>query len=83
MLLDSAARRPSAIALTHEDRHVSFTELAGEAARIARFLREQGVRRGDRVALLLENSPEYVAACFGIMQAGACCVALNLSLIHI
>ncbi|MBK9471470.1 MAG: acyl--CoA ligase [bacterium] len=77
MLLDSAARRPSAIALTHEDRHVSFTELAGEAARIARFLREQGVRRGDRVALLLENSPEYVAACFGIMQAGACCVALN------
>jgi acyl-CoA synthetase (AMP-forming)/AMP-acid ligase II len=77
MLLEAAARGPEAIALSHEGRHVSYAELADEAARVAGFLRAAGVRRGDRVALLLDNSREYVATFFGILQAGACCVALN------
>lgn len=77
MLLEAASRGPEAIALSHEGRHVSYAELADESARVAGFLRAAGVRRGDRVALLLENSRVYVAAFFGILQAGACCVALN------
>ncbi|MBK7701868.1 MAG: acyl--CoA ligase [bacterium] len=77
MLLETAARRPDAVALTHGERHATYAAVAAEAGRIARFLRERGVRRGDRVAVLVENSPEYVAAFFGVLQAGACCVALN------
>ncbi|MBM4130367.1 acyl--CoA ligase [bacterium] len=77
MLLEAAGRAPDAIALTHEGRHVNYAGLADESARVAGCLREAGVRRGDRVALLLENSPQYVAAFFGILRAGACCVALN------
>lgn len=77
MLREAAGRAPDAIALSHEGRHACFAELADEAARVAGFLRESGVRRGDRVALLLDNSRQYVTTFFGILQAGACCVALN------
>lgn len=77
MLLETAARRPEAVALTHAASHITYAEVAADAAGVARFLGERGVRRGDRVAVLMENSREYVAAFFGILQAGACCVALN------
>lgn len=77
MLLEAAARGPGMVALSHEGRHARYAELAEESARVAGVLREAGVRRGDRVALLLDNSREYVATFFGILQAGACCVALN------
>jgi long-chain acyl-CoA synthetase len=77
MLLDTAARRPDAVALSHAGDHATFAELAADAAGVARFLREHGVGRGDRVAILMENSREYVGGFFGILQAGACCVALN------
>ncbi|MBK8167024.1 MAG: acyl--CoA ligase [bacterium] len=77
MLLDAAARMPGAVALSHEGRHVDYASLVDDSARVAGFLRDAGVRHGDRVALLLENSREYVTAYFGILRAGACCVALN------
>lgn len=77
-LLDARAdRRPDAVALTHGDLHLTYAELDARAARTAAFLVDRGVRRGDRVALLMENSFDYVAAFFGTLRAGACAVALN------
>ena len=77
MLDATVADRPGAIALTHGDRHVSYAELSTAADRTAAFLAGLGVGRGDRVALLMENSVDYVAAFFGALRAGACVVALN------
>jgi long-chain acyl-CoA synthetase len=43
-------------------------------------LRRQGVETGDRVAIELPNTPEYVAAYFGILRLGALAVPLNILL---
>ncbi len=77
LLAETTLKRPEAIALTHGDVHVTFAELSCKADRVTAFLADSGVRHGDRVALLMENSPDYVAAFFGALRAGACVVALN------
>ncbi|MFA7430760.1 MAG: AMP-binding protein [Rhodospirillaceae bacterium] len=76
-LLETAARTPTATALICGDQRVSFAELAAAAGGIAATLQEMGVRRGDRVMLLLENSVEMVAAVFGIAMAGGVFVPIN------
>ncbi len=69
--------RQAAVALKHHDDELSYGELADVALRSAALLREQGVGRGERVALLLENSLEYVGLLLGIWAAGAVAVPLN------
>lgn len=58
-----------------------FGELEGWANTVAERLLEAGVRRGDRVALLLHNSPEYVVAYYGVLKSGAIVVPLNTDLL--
>lgn len=70
-LRDSERRFPDKDALVFGERRVSYRELAAGARRLAGVLRMQGVARGDRVVLFLENSPEAVMALFGVLQAGA------------
>jgi len=67
------------VALEHDTHQYRYHDLEDEANRIASLLRAQGVERNDRVALLLDNGFDYVAGFFGILKAGACCVALNSS----
>jgi long-chain acyl-CoA synthetase len=52
------------------------------ADRYASFILEQGVRAGDRVAILCHNSAFYIAAYFGIIRAGAIVLPLNNLLTH-
>jgi amino acid adenylation domain-containing protein len=70
-LQDSARRFPGKIALIAGERRVGYAELAAQAARLAGQLRARGVARGDRVVVLLDNSPETVITVFAILQAGA------------
>jgi long-chain acyl-CoA synthetase len=76
-LQDSARRFPGKIALIAGERRVSYRELAAQAARLAGQLRGRGVARGDRVVVLLDNSPETVIAVFAILQAGAVFSVVN------
>lgn len=69
--------RGAAVALKHHDDALSYGELADLALRSAALLRERGAGPGDRVALLLENSLEYVGLLLGIWAAGAVAVPLN------
>lgn len=75
MLIDrlltlSAERRPEAAALVQGGRRSSYAELCDKAGRFSGALRELGVRRGQRVAIALENSAEYLIAHFGVLMAG-------------
>jgi fatty-acyl-CoA synthase len=56
---------------------LSYAGLAERAARIAAGLRDRGIRRGDRVALLMNNRPEWLEAFFGTVIAGGVVVALS------
>ncbi|MHA3020805.1 amino acid adenylation domain-containing protein [Mycobacterium sp. BMJ-28] len=68
---EQVARTPEATAVVYEGRHYSYRELNEEANRVAHWLIGQGVGTEDRVAVLLEKSPELVITALGIVKAGA------------
>jgi benzoate-CoA ligase family protein len=67
-------------AILYEQRQISYTELRHEALAVARVLGELGVARGERVALLLNDSSEFVAAFIAICSSGAIAVPINMAL---
>ncbi len=58
-------------------RWYSYSEIDDAANALANYLRDRGVRRGDRVAFLLENGFEYVVTYYAVLKAGAVAVGLN------
>src|SRR3977135_2714989 len=72
--------RAKQTALIYGQREISYGELGGEAIRMAQALQNQGVRAGDRVAILLHDSPEFIAAFIGIQTLGAIAVPINMGL---
>ena len=76
-LEDSARLFPGKNALFALGKWHTYRELDDLANRLARFLLKQGLAKGDRVALFIENSAEYVVSYYGILKAGGTTVALN------
>lgn len=77
LLDDSAARAPNALCTSFFGKHMSYRQVKQASDRFAAGLQTLGVRRGDRVALLLPNSPQFIIAYYGILKAGAVVVPLN------
>src|SRR6266571_3795729 len=74
----SARRYPDKPYLVYYDTPVSFAQFLDQAQRVAGFLQHHcGVRQGDRVALLMQNSPQFVIGYYGILRANAVVVPLN------
>jgi fatty-acyl-CoA synthase len=80
----AAQRHPAKPFLVFYDTEVSFVEFLGEVERVAGFLeRECAVKRGDRVLLYLQNSPQFVIGYYAILRTGAVVVPVNpMSLTH-
>lgn len=76
-LQESARRHPTRTATVFFDRELSYGELDAIANQIAHALLAMGVSKGDRVALLLPNTPQFVASFYGALKAGAIVVANN------
>ncbi|HEY0172382.1 MAG TPA: amino acid adenylation domain-containing protein [Pyrinomonadaceae bacterium] len=72
-----AARTPEAAAVVSGERVLSYGELDRRAGLVARRLRALGVRPESRVGLLLERSPEQVAAVLGVLKAGGAYVPID------
>ena len=62
-------------------RRFSFAELNGRANRFAHCALELGIEKGDRVAILMMNSIEFVEAFLGLGKIGAVVVPLNWRLV--
>ena len=77
LLKNTAAEHPEFLAMTFNDQDTTYGELDEKVDKFAAILRQQGVSKGDRVALILINSPIYVIAFFALMKLGA--VVVNLS----
>jgi fatty-acyl-CoA synthase len=79
-----AQRHPAKPFLIFYDTELSFADFLGEVERLAGFLeRECAVKRGDRVLLYLQNSPQFVIGYYGILRANAVVVPVNpMSLTH-
>ncbi|WML57097.1 long-chain-fatty-acid--CoA ligase [Neobacillus sp. PS2-9] len=76
-LKNSAERYPSNIAYTFLYQSITYADLDNEVDCVAAGLSSIGLRKGDKVALLLGNCPEFVTAYYGILRAGAVVVPIN------
>lgn len=76
-LADRAAENPSKAAVISGKGVLSYGELDERSARLAHTLQQAGVRRGDRVAVFMDNTLEAATSVFGILRAGAAFVMVN------
>ncbi|GAB4559852.1 MAG: long-chain fatty acid--CoA ligase [Rhizobacter sp.] len=76
--LDVTARRfPDKAATIFFGREMSFHELQGGADGVAGWLQSVGVKAGDRVALFMQNCPQFLVSFYGILRANAVVVPVN------
>ncbi|HYD61991.1 MAG TPA: long-chain fatty acid--CoA ligase [Noviherbaspirillum sp.] len=74
----SAARWPDKPYIMYYDTPVTYAEFKDEAERIAGWLEQEcKVKKGDRVLLYMQNSPQFVLAYYGILRANAVVVPVN------
>ena len=72
-----AAEHPDRPALAYFDGRLSYREVDELSDSVAGYLAARGLERGDRVAVLLQNSPHFVLALLGAWKAGAIVVPVN------
>jgi fatty-acyl-CoA synthase len=77
LLDEQASRRPESTAAIADAKALSWRALAMRARQAAAVLRALGVRRGDRVGLLINNRPEWLEAAFGAWLLGAVAVPFS------
>jgi len=77
LLDETAAKHPAGPCTNFFGRRLTYQQIKGLSDRFAASIRSLGIRRGDRVVLLLPNSPQFVIAYYGLLKAGAVIVPLN------
>ncbi|MGC0366798.1 long-chain acyl-CoA synthetase [Rhodococcus sp. 27YEA15] len=68
---------PAAAAVKYFDGELSYADVNRLSDAVARALVSGGLQKGDRVALFLQNVPQFVLALFGIWKAGGVAVSIN------
>jgi len=77
-LARNAARHPERMAIHYYGTDITYGELKRDADALAGYLQQRcGVRRGDRVLLYLQNSPQFVIAYYAVLRADAVVVPIN------
>jgi long-chain acyl-CoA synthetase len=77
MFAATARRAPDAVAIHYRDSALTFAGLDERSGAFAAALAQRGVARGDRVALYLQNVPEFVVAVVATWKLGAIAVSVN------
>lgn len=76
-LKKTATKYPNKKALNFLGKEMTFKEIYVQSLRFANYLRNLGIKKGDRVAIMLPNSPQAVIAYYGILFADAIIVQTN------
>ncbi|GGA86231.1 long-chain-fatty-acid--CoA ligase [Ornithinibacillus halotolerans] len=76
-LEEAAARYKEKKALYFQGKELTYAELLMQAKKFANYLQGLGVVKGDRVAIMLPNSPQSVISYYGSLMAGAIVVQTN------
>lgn len=77
VLWDNLQRNPEKLAVVGPAGSLTYAELAAEASRWGHAFAASGLKRGDRIAFFLDDTPAYPAAIFGAVRAGFVPVLLN------
>jgi long-chain acyl-CoA synthetase len=76
-LVDAAKRFPEKVAIHFMGKEMTYKELYHESIAFASYLQQIGIAKGDRVAIMLANTPQSVISYFGILMAGGIVVQTN------
>jgi len=76
-LENAAQKHPNKVAVLRRDQEMTYAEIEVSANKTANYLKEVDIRRGDRVAILYENSFDYIVSYFAVLKIGAIEVSLN------
>jgi len=76
-LIDTAARIPNKVAIHYYGTQITYGQLKDDVDRIAGWLQANGVRRGDRVLLYMQNSPQWIIGYYAILLANAAVIPVN------
>lgn len=74
---NAADNSGDSICIIYEDQEYSFRTVDEISNRIAYYLLSDGLKKGDRVGILLPNIPEFVMSYYGILKAGGVVMAIN------
>lgn len=77
ILRDTCERIPNSIAMDFIGKTYTWSELEKLVNQFAKGLKEQGVKKGDKIGLFLPNSPTFFMAYYGVLKAGATVVNYN------
>ncbi len=77
LLQRAAQKAPDVIALLYNDEEITYKKLYLQACSFARILKKRGIKKGDRILMCFENTPDFYVAYFGIWQAGGVVAPLN------
>jgi long-chain acyl-CoA synthetase len=77
LFTDTASAQPDRVALRLDEQTVSYRQLAEASERVAGLLTTHGVVRGDRVAVMLPNVPEFAFVYYGVLRVGGVVVPMN------
>ena len=75
-----ARETPDAIAIYYEDEKISYKELIDRSNKYAQWFLKNNLAKGDVVALMMENRPEFLACWIGITQVGGTVALINTNL---
>lgn len=78
ILEDTCKQYAGNIALIHNDKKLTYGELDRAVNSLGNRLKDLGIKKGDSVALMLPNIPEFVISYFAIQKIGAVAVTLNV-----
>ncbi|MGY0694472.1 AMP-binding protein [Virgibacillus sp. FSP13] len=76
-LMQNAIKRPDQAAYIYYGNTITWEQLNDKTQRFAQFLKHQGVTKGSRVALFMQNCPQYLIGHYAIQMLGAMVVPLN------
>ena len=79
-LEESTELFPYKTALIHDEVRATYKQINTKANRLANWIINLGISKGDRIVLVLENCLEYVVSYYGVLKAGAVAVPLSADL---
>ena len=78
MLQETAERYPENPAIIYEGKRISYKNLNQFVEALAHYLKGLGIQKGDKVAIMLSNCPEFIISYFSSLRLGAIAVTLNV-----
>ncbi len=82
VIADIAAQHPNNVAIYQDNRKITYAELNRQANQLAHYLLSINIKKGDVVALSMQNRAEFLICITGIAKIGAVAALLNTSQTH-